>query len=125
MKVSEFEAKLTTVSDSKLRRMLAESREKGPEVAVNLILAEAGRRGMDTSGTAVEGAPLTDAVPADGIPLDETMPPAEGSEAPAVAGAWLHEEANRGMPVIAKVLIAVVVLGGILGGLFFLLNKGS
>lgn len=45
MKLSEFEEKLTTVSDGKLRRMLADCRKNGPEVAVKLILAEASRRG--------------------------------------------------------------------------------
>jgi hypothetical protein len=47
MKVSEFEAKLGTVSDAKLRQMLAASRSQGPELAVSMILAEARRRGME------------------------------------------------------------------------------
>lgn len=47
MKVSEFEAKLGTVSDAKLRQMLAVSRSQGPELAVSMILAEARRRGME------------------------------------------------------------------------------
>lgn len=50
MKLSEFEDRLTTVSEKKLRLMLAEGRRKGPEVAVNLILAEAARRGVDLEG---------------------------------------------------------------------------
>jgi hypothetical protein len=47
MKVSEFEAKLGTVSDAKLLQMLAASRSQGPELAVSLILAETRRRGME------------------------------------------------------------------------------
>jgi hypothetical protein len=47
MKVSEFEAKLGTVSDAKLRQMLAASRSQGPELAVSMILAEARRRGLE------------------------------------------------------------------------------
>jgi hypothetical protein len=47
MKVSEFEAKLGTVSDSKLLQMLAISRERGPDVAVSMILAEARKRGLE------------------------------------------------------------------------------
>lgn len=68
MKLSEFEDRLTTVSEKKLRLMLAEGRRKGPEVAVNLILAEAARRGMD-----LEGGPASPE-PAD-IPLEGFDPP--------------------------------------------------
>ena len=47
MKLSEFEEKLKTVSDDKVRQMLASSRRDGPEVATKLILAEANRRGLN------------------------------------------------------------------------------
>jgi hypothetical protein len=47
MKLNEFEAKLATVSDAKLRQMLAAARISGPAVAVTLILSECNRRGMD------------------------------------------------------------------------------
>lgn len=47
MKVSEFEAKLATVSDARLLQMLSASREQGPEVAVKMILAEGRRRGLE------------------------------------------------------------------------------
>lgn len=118
MKVSEFEEKLTTVSDQRLRRMLAESRDKGPEIAVNLILAEGRRRGVDLE----EGTPSR-AEP-DG-PLGAEAAPAFSEEAGSSGkGAWLNEEANRGLPTSIKVLITVVVLGGVLAFLFVLFNKG-
>lgn len=144
MKVQEFQEKLTTVSDSKLRRMLAESREKGPEVAMTLLLAEAQRRGLDSETEAPPSAgPVRSGVPSEGFfpdprsystsnqtptpaTLSDSMPPAElDGDAPAVKGAWLHEEVHQGMPILLKVLLGVVVLGGVAGGLFFFLNKGG
>lgn len=56
MKISEFEDKLSTVPDAKLRQMLSASRASGPEVAVKLILNECKRRGMDGLDAPAEGA---------------------------------------------------------------------
>jgi hypothetical protein len=155
MKVNEFEAKLATVSDTKLRRMLAESRAKGPEIVVPMLIAEAKRRGLDPDAPApaAPAVPAQSGVPAEGffpdngpkyVPPEERGPsagmapetaglpgeaqpgvPAGDAEAPANAGAWLHEEANQGLPMVAKILIGVAVLGGIAGGLFYFLNKGG
>lgn len=47
MKLNEFEEKLATVPDAKLRQMLTAARASGPEVAVNLLLSECNRRGME------------------------------------------------------------------------------
>jgi hypothetical protein len=135
MKLSEFEEKLTTVSDSKLRRMLADSRKHGPEVAVKLILAEASRRGAVLEDEAEP--PLPDYVrrasdgagaPAQGTGLgspeaDLPPPPSGDPEAPATQGAWLAEEQDAGLPVFVKILLALIILGGAAGGLFYLLNK--
>lgn len=136
MKLSEFQEKLTTVSDAKLRLMLADSQRKGPEVAVKLILAEAERRGVDLNAVPMpavpgEAAPGPEAgIPADGIAGTVGVPeaaeaPLAGAQdaTPAVKGAWLAEEADRGMPVFVKLLLTVAVLGGILFGLFLLLQK--
>lgn len=142
MKLSEFQEKLTTVSDSKLRLMLADSQRKGPEVAVKLILAEAERRGVDLNAVPMPAAPSEAALgpeagisaesagSADGVAEDgEGMPASEAHGAgipdasPAGKGAWLAEEANQGMPMIVKLLITAVILGGILFGLFLLLGK--
>ncbi|HKP95366.1 MAG TPA: hypothetical protein VJ385_06380 [Fibrobacteria bacterium] len=133
MKLNEFEEKLATVSDAKLRQMLASSRANGPEVAVKLILAEGRRRGMDGLEPASPAAAgLSDAPRAPGAetaayPQEHAgyagadappVPPAEAagdaSEAPATAPNWLNEETKSGMPVIAKVLILLVGLGAIL-----------
>jgi hypothetical protein len=61
MKINEFEEKLGTVSDTKLRQMLSASRANGPDVAVQLILNEGKRRGLDgldaPSENALERAP--------------------------------------------------------------------
>jgi hypothetical protein len=136
MKLNEFEERLATVSDAKLRQMLTASRATGPDVAVKLILAECKRRGMDGSdeNTAFSDEPRvhgseTTAYPqehagyagADAPPMRGT-PGAAGpeqdaaaSEAPATAPDWLNEERNSGMPIVAKVLILLVILGAILG----------
>ena len=135
MKLNEFEERLATVSDAKLRQMLTASRASGPEVAVKLIVSECKRRGLDASDA--NTAPLSDEPrnpgadtiayphehagyggadapprPVDG-PLDESGL-AAASEAPATAPDWLNEERNSGMPIVAKVLILLVVLGAIL-----------
>lgn len=137
MKLSEFQDKLTTVSDSKLRRMLADSREKGPEVAVELILAEAGRRGMnpDEPAPAATEAPAVMDAPGGGEAADiaaadgsADAPPAfAGEDVPAGAakGAWLQEEQHAGMPAMVKVLLVLIILAVVLGGLFFILTKGA
>ena len=155
MKLNEFEQKLGTVSDAKLRQMLGASRSTGPDVAVKLILSECNRRGMDDldapAGLSDPGAPETrapgsetagfprehagyagadapkplhrDAAPqlppaimaetGDPVSLEEADP--MGSEAPATAPDWLNEESKSGLPVMVKVLLVLVILGGILG----------
>lgn len=138
MKLSEFEEKLATVSDGKLRRMLAECRKNGPEVAVRLILAEASRRGVlleeetepplpdyvnRTSDGAVSSAGGTS--PAAAGPETPFAAAVGDPEAPAVQGAWLAEEQDAGMPAFVKVLLALVVLGGVAAGIFYLLNKNG
>lgn len=143
MKISEFEDKLSTVPDAKLRQMLSASRANGPEVAVKLILNECRRRGMDDLD-----APAASAAPAEGAFLrasgSETMaypqeaagyagadaPPdspkpdsregaAEGEAldpgAPATAPEWLNEETQSGMPMALKAFIVLIALGAILG----------
>jgi len=129
MKLSEFEEKLATVSDGKLRRMLADSRKNGPEVAVTLILAEASRRGVILEDEAEPPLPeyVKDGAaphPAGTSPSGESLP-AGDSEAPATQGAWLAEEQDAGMPVFVKILMAVILLGGAAAGLFYLLNKNG
>lgn len=128
MKLSEFQEKLTTVSETKLRAMLADSRRKGPDVAVKLILAEAERRGVDLNAAgsgepAPAGSAGTGVDEASGEQSPEGGASGEGVPVGAGKGAWLAEEANQGLPMIIKILITVAVLGGILAGLFMLLGK--
>ena len=137
MKISEFEDKLSTVPDAKLRQMLSASRASGPEVAVKLILNECKRRGMDDLDAPAEDAfsraagSETMAYPQEAAgyggsdaPSDsqkqgtgEVAAEAEGldSGAPATAPEWLNEETHSGMPVAVKVLMVVLALGAILG----------
>jgi hypothetical protein len=139
MKISEFEDKLSTVPDAKLRQMLSASRASGPEVAVKLILNECKRRGMDGLDAPAEGAfdrapgSETTAYPqeaagyagADAPPDSHKHGSREGalaaegedldSGAPATAPDWLNEETRSGMPVAVKALLVVVVLAAILG----------
>ncbi|MEO7424064.1 MAG: hypothetical protein ABI036_02690 [Fibrobacteria bacterium] len=71
MKLNEFESKLATVSDAKLRQMLAAGRASGPEVAVTMILSECNRRGMDGLEEQADAKPsATDALAstAPGVP---------------------------------------------------------
>lgn len=135
MKLSEFEAKLATVSDAKLRQMLIMSRREGPEIAVQMVLAECRRRGMDDLEAAdampsrKEGLPAvgfgssayaheqagslgTDAseVQAFSGSADESM-----DAPPATAPDWLNEETKSGMPGAMKVLLVVIILGGLAG----------
>ena len=142
MKLNEFADKLATVSDAKLRQMLQSSRVAGPEVAVSLILSECKRRGMngmpgenpsafvpesrspgsDTTAYAQEQAGYAgaDAPP---VPLNAAVDPLRAVLAddpaadgpPATAPDWLNEESKTGMPVAVKVLLVLIVLGGILG----------
>ncbi len=46
MKLHEMEAKLSSVSDERLRALLVRAEKQGPEVALKFILAEAGKRGL-------------------------------------------------------------------------------
>lgn len=137
MKISEFEDKLSTVPDAKLRQMLSASRASGPEVAVKLILNECKRRGMDGLDAPAEGAfdrapgSETTAYPQESAgyagadaPADSRKPvsregAAEGDDldagAPATAPEWLNEETRSGMPVAVKALLVIVVLGALLG----------
>ena len=155
MKLSEFEEKLTTVSDGKLRRMLADCRKNGPEAAVKLILAEASRRGLvledeaepplpdylrrsseASAGPAAALAPSFGSTPAaedfpaaslDANPLQSAAgdPATEDPEAPATRGAWLAEEQDAGMPAFVKVLLTLLVLAGLGAGIFYLLGKSG
>jgi len=117
MKLSEFEAKLGTVSDDRLRQMLATSRARGPEVAVDLILAEGQRRGLDDFDAPDSQAPsATSAYPKEGAGAfgsDAPDAPVDAS-APALAPEWLTEETKSGMPMALKALLLIAVIGCIL-----------
>jgi hypothetical protein len=119
MKLSEFEAKLGTVSDDRLRQMLATSRARGPEVAVELILAEGRRRGLDDFEDAASHAPsamATSAYPKEGAGAfgsDAPESPLDAS-APALAPEWLAEETKSGMPMALKAFLLLAVVGCIL-----------
>jgi hypothetical protein len=137
MKISEFEDRLSTVPDAKLRQMLSASRASGPEVAVKLILNECRRRGLDGLGAPAEGAferaPGSETMaypqeaagyagadaPADshktGSPRDEAEVDGLDSGAPATAPEWLNEETRSGMPVAVKALLVIIALGAVLG----------
>jgi hypothetical protein len=138
MKISEFEDKLSTVPDAKLRQMLSASRASGPEVAVKLILNECKRRGMDGLDAPAEGAfdrapgSETTAYPqeaagyagADAPPDSLKEAGREGDSldgegvdtgAPATAPDWLNEESKSGLPGAVKVLLVLVIIGGIAG----------
>jgi hypothetical protein len=142
MKISEFEAKLATVSDAKLMQMLSASRAGGPDVAVKLILNEGRRRGMNDLEAPGENAfafafdpahgSATAAYPQEmaGYAGADAPPPAPESPsgpamasgdfaldpgAPATAPEWLSEETKPGLPVAVKLLMVIVVLGAILG----------
>jgi hypothetical protein len=117
MKLSEFEAKLVTVSDDRLRQMLATSRARGPEVAVDLILAEGQRRGLDDFGVPDSHAPsATSAYPKEGAgAFGSDAPEAQvDASAPALAPEWLTEETKSGMPMALKALLFITVVGCIL-----------
>jgi hypothetical protein len=127
MKVSEFEARLGTVSDDKLRQMLSASRANGPEVAVQLILAEGRKRGMADLEGPESGAEATSATSAypraqaglDGAdappaPTEEASEPMAEGEAKPVPPEWLSEETKSGMPMTVKILLLLLVVGVIL-----------
>lgn len=122
MKLSEFEDKLSTVSDDKLLLMLEDTRKRGPEVAFNLILKEAQRRGMEVDAGPAHAAGGTPVGFEGGASPEGDAAPGGGE--PAMGSAWLHEEANQGLPIIIKILIGIVVLGGIAAFLYVMLNKG-
>jgi hypothetical protein len=131
MKASEFEAKLGTVSDAKLRHMLAASRSQGPEMAVSMILAEARKRGLadldvdapregipewseaaaGEAGAALAGA--TSHYPKEGAGAFGIDAPAD-SAAPALAPEWLTEETKSGMPMILKAFLLIAFVGIVL-----------
>lgn len=134
MKVTEFEEKLATVSDAKLRQMLSASRASGPDVAVKLILAEGKRRGMeDLEGSALmaelrAAGSATSAYPheqsgyggSDAPPV-ATLERGEGhahdaavSDPSASPPEWLSEETKSGMPVAVKAVLLAAMVGGIL-----------
>jgi hypothetical protein len=134
MKVSEFEAKLGTVSDAKLRQMLSSGREHGPQVAVDLILAEYRRRGMEDMDAPESGdAPAspqagayhevrsesmaTSAYPkevAGAFGADGPLDPPSDPSMPALSPEWLSEETKSGMPMALKALLLIAVVGAIL-----------
>lgn len=122
MKVSEFEERLTTVSDSKLMQMLSASRLEGPAVAVKLIVAEGGRRGLkglDVEAPALALEELDDLMPkvesADGSSEEENSQLDNSMD----SSKWLNEESSNGkIPVMIKVLlfaacIAVLIFGAL------------
>ena len=137
MKVSEFEAKLGTVSDAKLRQMLSASRANGPEVAVKMILAEGKKRGMDdleesallaelkaagsaTSAYAHEHAGYAGADAPAALSASTALAQDPGTGEPPVGDGsptppdWLSEETKSGMPVAVKAGLFAAVIGGIL-----------
>ena len=156
MKLSEFEERLTTISERKLRLMLEEGRRNGPEVAVNLILSEAARRGVDLEGgpaspepadvplegfeparSSVDGsrgfedAPVEDGEPAEAVGAAATLEEApafsesDSEGGAATKGAWLAEETSGGgLSGVAKALIALVVLAGAAGAVYYFVLKG-
>jgi len=127
MKVSEFEAKLGTVSDAKLRQMLSTGREHGPQVAVDLILAEYRRRGiadMDAapSPTGTHSEVRSDSMATSAYPkevagafgADAPPDPPIDASMPALSPEWLSEETKSGMPMALKALLLIAVVGAIL-----------
>jgi len=123
MKVSEFEAKLGTVSDAKLRQMLSTSRERGPEVAVKLILAEYRKRGMEEMEESSASAQVrsdsmaTSAYPKEVAGAFGSDAPAEApsdASMPALSPEWLSEETKSGMPMALKAILLIAVVGCIL-----------
>jgi hypothetical protein len=137
MKVSDFEDKLKTVSDTKLVQMLASSRRDGPEVAVKLILAEGGRRGLAGMGDepekdAVPPAPLAppevsaeESGSGDAAAMDQPAGEGDGSEPVPAKAAWLTEENDKsGMPTLVKVLLYVVALGAIAFSALKFIHRG-
>ncbi|HLP42967.1 MAG TPA: hypothetical protein VK465_15770 [Fibrobacteria bacterium] len=133
MKLSEFETRLSSVSDAKLRLMYVDSNEKGPAVAVDLIRAEANRRSLNLdSGIRAAPAAITDfdGDAADGLVPDtgtEAALAGEGETPEGVTskGALFTEETTSGgLPVTVKILLAVATLGGIGVGVFMVLARG-
>ena len=127
MKVSEFEAKLGTVSDAKLRQMLSTGRANGPQVAVDLILAEYRRRGIeDTEGAASSAEAPSESMATSAYPKE--VAGAFGSDAPADAATdaptdaampalspeWLSEETKSGMPMALKAILFLAAVGALL-----------
>jgi hypothetical protein len=144
MKESEFEAKLTTVSDAKLVQMLLVGRRDGPEVAVKMIMAEGSRRGLEGMEDSPESLSLSAQVDpgveaamseaaseaigyADLAPVEEESSPEpqlsdeNGGDAPK----WLTEENSSGkFPPLLKALLFIVALGVVLAVAYSLIHRG-
>ena len=129
MKISEFEAKLGTVSDERLFQMLAAGREQGPEVAVRLILAEFRKRGLSDPEAASAHADRSEGMATSAYPKEvagafgsdapapspvEPQTAQPDSPAPALAPEWLSEETKSGLPTAVKALLILLVIGGLL-----------
>jgi hypothetical protein len=145
MKVNEFETKLATVSDAKLLQMLGASRSTGPEVAVDLILSECKRRGLEEPSDKPAASPFASSpsspsefspsasatnayahdkagyADAEALVAESAGEGVSVEAAPAEAGVppiapdWLTEESKSRLPVFVKVLIVLVGLVGALG----------
>ncbi len=120
MKVSEFEFKLTTVSDAKLLQMLSVCRRDGPDIALNLLETEAKKRGMEETEKAVEtpvelNDPLIESDFKEPAPIDDAPPHSE----------WLQEESSATkVPTVAKAMLFVVGFGALLFTAYKLLHRG-
>lgn len=140
MKVTEFEEKLTTVTDSKLLQMLAASRRDGPGVAVKLIVAEATRRGLknlDPEVVAPAPEELDELMPKvedrnrkepafpGGDLSDASMDEGAGIDSSMDSSKWLNEESNAGkIPVLIKVLLIGAILAVVIFGVLKVMNHG-
>lgn len=144
MKVSEFEEKLTTVSDAKLIQMLSAGRRDGPDIAVKLILSEGHRRGLEgldaenppeETGKGTKAYPkhehqgaaseystagdshASEATGSEGAPTD--------GEAPAGSANWLSEETSASkVPAAIKVVLYIAALGGLVFGALKFIHRG-
>ena len=140
MKVSEFEEKLTTVTDSKLMQMLTASRRDGPAVAVKLIMAEGTRRGLknlDPEGEAPAPEELDELMPKvedrnryDNASLATDRSDLSIDESAAIdssmdSSKWLNEESNAGkVPVMIKILLIGAILAVVIFGVLKVMNHG-
>ena len=127
MKESEFEEKIRDVSDGKLRRMLEKSRSDGPEIAVQLLLSEVGRRGLPDQGQSEGG--LSEDAPTVRVASPNAAAVANSHQDFEAAlqaktsipqAEWIHEEATASR---SFTLIKVILFLGALGGGLYLLLK--